>query len=152
MEEEGSALAWRASNVLHRYCTAIDSADAEALERVFSEDTVLVVSGTCDEGGGGNQQSFSGRDTVVQILSSLFPQRKWARHLVSNVRVEAGVDDAYEVRSYFHFWIGRDSETTLGVGDYDVSMLEVDGRLVITRFSAAIIDEITLPRREVLEG
>jgi ketosteroid isomerase-like protein len=149
MPDEESVLAWRASSLLHRYCRAIDNADPKALEDVFSEDCVLVVSGTTDEGGDGREQSFPGRDAVVQILSSLFAQRQWARHLVSNVIVEAQADGAYEVRSYFQYWMGRGSETTSGVGDYHASMREADGHLVITRFSAAIVNEFTVPSRGV---
>ena len=41
--------------------------------------------------------------------------------------------------------MGRGDQTTSGVGDYHALMREVDGRLLITRFSAAIVREITVP-------
>ncbi|HVU72668.1 MAG TPA: nuclear transport factor 2 family protein [Mycobacteriales bacterium] len=130
----------RASDVLHRYCAAIDSHDAEALAKVFSPDVVLAVAGA---EGSAEEQTFPGRDTVVAILASLFEQRQWARHLVSNVRVAAQADGSLDVRSYFQFHLGRADGVTSGVGDYRVLMRDDDGRLVISRFTAAIVHEVT---------
>jgi hypothetical protein len=138
MTAADSTIAWRATSVLHRYCGAIDQHDAEALKDVFSEDVVLVAG----------EQSFTGRDTVVEILSSLFAQRQWARHSVSNALVDTEPDGTVEVRSYFQYVLSRVADATLGVGDYHVRMSEVDGRLVITRFHAAILEEVTVARRQ----
>jgi ketosteroid isomerase-like protein len=141
-----SDIGWRASTVLHRYCHAIDHHDADALKAVFSDDVVLLVGGETNEGGDGSQQSFAGRDTVVQILASLFEQRQWARHLVSNVLVHVGSDGDVDVRSSFQYLLAKQSERTIGIGDYHVTMRDVDGQLLITTFSAAILDEVTVSR------
>jgi ketosteroid isomerase-like protein len=148
MTGSDSEIGWRASTVLHRYCAAIDQHDAAALAEVFGKDVALVVGG----GDAGAEQSFTGRDTVVTILASLFEQRRWARHMVSNVVVEPGTDGTVAVRSYFQFVLGLDGAVASGVGDYDVTMREEEGRLVITRFSAAILDQATTPRSEADAG
>ncbi|HVW45143.1 MAG TPA: nuclear transport factor 2 family protein [Amycolatopsis sp.] len=137
MTAADSALAWRAITVLHRYCRAIDHHDAEALKDVFSEDAELVAG----------EQTFAGRDTVVEILASLFGQRQWARHSVSNPLVDVEPDGTVVVRSYFHYVLSREPDATLGLGDYHVRLTEVDGNLLITRFHAAILDEVTVARR-----
>ena len=129
-----------ASALLHRYCAAIDTHDEAALAAVFSEDVVLAVAGA---EGATEEQTFPGRETVVAILASLFAQRQWARHLVSNVRVEARADGTLDVRSYFQFFLGREDGTATGVGDYHATMRDEGGRLVISRISAAIVHEVT---------
>ncbi len=142
-------LAWQASTVLHRYCEAIDRHDADALRDVFSEDVVLLVAGDTgegDEGGDAGRRSFAGRDTVVAILASLFEQRLWARHLVSNVLVDAADDGELAVRCSFQYLLAKADSRAIGVGDYRATMREVDGRLVMTRFSATVLDEVDVPR------
>ncbi|WP_255649300.1 nuclear transport factor 2 family protein [Frankia sp. ArI3] len=104
-----------------------------------------MVAGGTVEGGPGSEQVFAGRDTVVDILASLFDQRQWARHLVSNLLVDVEPDGSVDVRSYFQYWLGRADGTAHGVGDYHVTMREADGRLAITTLSATILEEITLP-------
>ncbi|WP_261570626.1 nuclear transport factor 2 family protein [Frankia gtarii] len=141
-------IGWRAGTVLHRYCRAIDQGDAGALREVFAADAALVVAAAAAaavEGGPGSEQVFSGRDTVVGILASLFDQRQWARHLVSNLFVDVEPDGSVDVRSYFQYWLGRADGTAHGVGDYHVTMRESDGRLAITTLAATILEEITLP-------
>ena len=143
---DADQLGWRAAEVLHRYCRAIDDHDAVALAAVFAPDVELVVGGETTEGGDGSQQSFAGRDLVVQLLSSLFEQRNWARHSVANVLVGPGPDGTLVVDSYFNYLLAKAESRVVGVGDYHVDMLEIDGHLLITRFSAAILDEVEIPR------
>jgi ketosteroid isomerase-like protein len=131
---------WSASTVLFRYCRAIDSHDATALAAVFSEDVALVV------GAGDATQTFAGRDLVVSLLASLFEQRRWARHMVSNVLVDVNADGSLAVRSSFQYVLAKDGENAMGLGDYEVTMREIGGELLITVLSAAILDEITVPR------
>ncbi|KJE23364.1 SnoaL-like domain [Frankia torreyi] len=145
-DDRGPAeIGWRAGRVLYRYCRAIDQGDAGALREVLAPDAALVVAGGTVEGGPGSEQVFAGRDTVVDILASLFDQRQWARHLVSNLLVDVEPDGSVDVRSYFQYWLGRADGTAHGVGDYHVTMREADGRLAITTLSATILEEITLP-------
>ena len=145
MAESSSEIGWQARSVLHRYCRAIDHHDASALGDVFSDDVVLVVEGQSVEGGEDQPLSFAGRATVVQILSSLFEQRRWSRHFVSNELVEDRDDDEVEVRSYFQFVLGKEEGRVIGVGDYRAVMRPVDGSLRICEFSASIVDEVEVP-------
>ena len=82
---------------------------------------------------------------MVQILSSLFEQRRWSRHFVSNELVEDRDDDEVEVRSYFQFVLGKEEGRVIGVGDYRAVMRPVDGSLRICEFSASIVDEVEVP-------
>jgi hypothetical protein len=107
-----------AEGVLRAYCRAIDSHDRGALKEVFSADATLRVG----------EQRWEGRDGVMDNLASLFSERQWARHLVSNVQVTNRGDGALEVESYFQFFIQGESLTT-GVGDYR-AVLAGDGGLM----------------------
>ncbi|MCU4186641.1 nuclear transport factor 2 family protein [Acidiferrimicrobium sp. IK] len=145
MRDAGSDMGWQARSTLHRYCRAIDDHDIDALRDVFSEDVVLIVGGDSTEGDGATQ-SFAGRETVAQILASLFQERNWARHVVSNEQVEERGDGGVEVRSYFNYLLAKPDTRVLGVGDYKAIMRREGDRLRIAEFSASILDEVELPR------
>jgi len=80
----------------------------------------------------------------VSLLASLFEQRCWARHMVSNVLVDADPGGDVRVSSYFQYVLGREASRTSGVGDYRVTMRDIGGELLITTFSATILDESTV--------
>lgn len=146
MDGYESEIVWQATAALHRYCRAIDQHDAAALSEVFTEDAVLVV------GAGGEQYTFSGREAVVGLLSSLFEQREWARHLVANVLIEPGSEGTIEVRSYVHFFLGQQDSIAVGVGDYAATMRESAGVMQISKFSATIIGESAMAPTAVGES
>ena len=141
MEDASSDIGWQARAVLHRYCKAIDDHDADALRDVFTEDVILVVGGESVEGEGGTQ-SFAGRDTVVPLLASLFEQRRWARHLVSNDLVGITEDGKVDVTSYFQYLLSRADGRVIGIGDYHAVMKSDGDGLRICQFSASILDEV----------
>jgi 3-phenylpropionate/cinnamic acid dioxygenase small subunit len=151
MGESPGELGWQARSLLHRYCKAIDDHDTEALQEVFSDDVVLVVGDETVEDGKSARQSFTGRQTVVQILSSLFGQRNWARHLVSNELVEDRGDGDVEIRSYFQFLLAKPQSRVIGVGDYRAIMRPVGGRLRIREFAASVLDEVEIAREQATE-
>lgn len=141
MEHASSDIGWQARTVLHRYCKAIDDHDVDALREVFSDDVVLVVGGDSVEGEGGTQ-SFAGRDTVVSLLTSLFEQRRWARHLVSNELVGIADGGRVDVTSYFQYLLSRSDGRVIGIGDYHAVMKSDGEGLRICQFSASILDEV----------
>jgi 3-phenylpropionate/cinnamic acid dioxygenase small subunit len=129
--------AWRAVTVLHSYCRAIDDRDATALTEVFTEDVVLAVTPI----GSSEAHRFEGREAVVALLSSLFDQRDWSRHMVSNPLVDLAADGVVRVRSYFTFTMASGTTRTRGIGDYTASMRDADGGLLITELDVGIADE-----------
>ena len=151
MGESPSEVGWQARSLLHRYCKAIDDHDTEALHEVFSDDVVLVVGDETAGDSEGAKQSFTGRETVVQILSSLFAHRTWARHLVSNELVEDRDDGDVEIRSYFQFLLAKPQSRVIGLGDYRAIMRSVGSRLWIREFSASVLDEVEVAREKVAE-
>lgn len=143
MDRIGGDIGWRATAALTRYCSAIDQHDSSALRAVFSADAVLVVGPRKAVGSGPEPRRFSGRDSIVEMLSALFATREWARHLVSNVVVAPRADGALDVRSYFQFVQAYPSSTARGIGDYVATMRENDGRLLITHLAVSILDQVT---------
>jgi ketosteroid isomerase-like protein len=138
----------RATAALHRYCRAIDEHDAAALGSVFSEDAVLLVDMAVDgtPEGGVQTHTFEGRDAVVPILASLFEQRDWARHQISNALVEVDPAGEVTVRCYVSFLLVAGASRTQGVGDYTASLRDGDGSLLVTRLRVRILDEIVSDR------
>src|ERR1700760_5004306 len=113
--------AWRAISALLGYCRAIDEHDEGALVKVFTTDAVLLVSGA----GSSDVHRFEGREPVVALLSSLFTQRDWSRHLVSNPLVDD--EGSIRVRSYFSFTMATGATRTRGLGTYAATLQNVAG-------------------------
>jgi hypothetical protein len=127
-----------------RYCYGVDGAQGQALEELFTEDSLL------DFGRFG---VFRGRDVIVPFLSSLAGRLRSFAHVMHNHVIDELTPTAATARCYFQVTgLSRQGKQVQVAGYYTDALVKTEGRWRFTSRQATFIAFVTLPVESVHLG
>lgn len=126
----------RAQNLYVQYAWAVDYGDFELL-------TSLVAPEICITRG---ETTHDGLADFLQVYQSNW-DADWSagKHYISNVTASRDPETGIRSRAYFQAIFIRSDRTTMVVGRYDDTLIELDGRLQIAHKRIYVEGSLSLP-------
>ena len=106
MTEYNTPEMYQIEMLLYKYCDYVDRIATEELHDLFSEDAVIDY---------GFNRIFSGREAIVNLLSSRLRLYSATSHHLSNVQITNLTTNTAECRSYIYAWHQLENGSTAEV-------------------------------------
>ncbi len=126
----------RAQQLYAQYAWAVDYGDFELLQNILAPDIAITRGDT----------TYQGLDEFLQVYHNNWAA-DWSagKHYISNVIGTQDSDGNIRSRAYFQAVFVRSNRTSMVVGRYDDSLVEMDGSLLIAHKRIHVEGSVELP-------